>query len=106
MFLLKKNKTAEKSGIPLLTLFDKEMKLLFSDSLNAFPLPETVILACSEEFFSDPCPCEIHRRAVQLRLYAEFSMMIPKGQTLSMDSVPPCISLYCQEYHPSYIRLE
>lgn len=90
----------------MLTLWDSQMQQLFSGRLNEFVFPESVVLAFSEEFFSDPAPCEIHRRAVQLRLYGEMMEMLPPGQTIAVEDAPPCISLYCQQLRPAYIRLD
>ena len=84
----------------------KQNMIAFLEANALYPLPESVILACSEEFFNDPAPCEIHRRAVQLRLYAEMQEMLPANQTLSMDDVHPRISLYCQDTHAAFIRLD
>ena len=95
-----------KPAPPTLSLLAEDMRVLFHGPLSDYPLPESVILACSEEFFNDPSPCEIHRRAVQLRLYAEMQELLPAGQTLSMNDAPPCISLYCQDTHAAFIRLD
>ena len=90
----------------MLSLLAEDMRVLYHGPLSDYPLPESVILACSEEFFNDPSPCEIHRRAVQLRLYAEMQEMLPAGQTLTMNDVPSRISLYCQNTHAAFIRLD
>ena len=101
-----RKKNASRAELPQLMLFDSDTQPLYAGPLNEFEFPESVILACSEEFFNDPAPCEIHRRAVQLRLYAEMQEMLPANQTLSMDDVHPRISLYCQETHAAFIRLD
>ena len=102
---------AEKPGKPkvsppVLSLYDPEMRSLYHDRLDAFPFPEAVILAASKEFFNDPAPCEIHRRAVQLRLCGEISEALPLGRTIPMEELPPLILLYCQDIHPAFVRLD
>lgn len=107
MFKWRKDRSPKAgSKQPILCLLDSDMQVLFRGRLNNFPLPESVVLACSEEFFNDPTPCEIHRRAVQLRLYVEMQQALPENVTVPFEDVPPCISLYCQEMHPAFIRLE
>ena len=101
-----RKEAVRKSSHPVLSLLKDDGRVLFQGPLSGYPLPESVILACSEEFFNDPAPCEIHRRAVQLRLYAEMQELLPANQTLSMDDVHPRISLYCQDTHAAFIRLD
>jgi hypothetical protein len=91
---------------PVLSLYDPEMRSLYHDRLDAFTFPEAVILAASKEFFNDPAPCEIHRRAVQLRLCGEISEALPLGRTIPMEELPPLILLYCQDIHPAFVRLD
>ena len=101
-----RKETKRKPSPPMLSLLAEDMRVLFHGLLSDYPLPESVILTCCEEFFNDPAPCEIHRRAVHLRLYAEMQEMLPTGQTLSMYDVPIRISLYCQNTHAAFIRLD
>lgn len=101
-----RKKNASRAELPQLMLFDSDMQPLYAGPLNEFDFPESVILACSEEFFHDPAPCEIHRRAVQQRLYGEMLALLPFGQTMAISAVPQCIGLYCQQFHPAYIRLD
>lgn len=105
MFPWKKAKK-EKSGQPFLTLYDAQMDPLFEGPLNVFAFPEDVILAGSEEFFNDPTPCEIHRRAVQLRFYAEIEQMLPRGEKIPMAEVPENLRAYFQEKEPAYVLLD
>ena len=89
-----------------LKLFDGTMATLYSDLLQRVPLPESLILACSEEFFNDPNPCEIHRRAVMMRLYGEIIEALPMNKTLPMPEVPLRIGLYLRDAQPAFVRLE
>ena len=102
---------AEKQGKPkvsppVLSLYDPQMRPLYHDRLDAFPFPDAVIVAASKEFFNDPEPCEIHRRAVQLRLCGEISQVLPLGRTILMEELPSLILLYFQDFHPAFIRLD
>lgn len=101
-----RKKTVSQPDQPRITLLDADRRPLYSGPLNEFEFPESVILACSEEFFNDPAPCEIHRRAVQLRLLGEMLEMLPSGQTVAIGALPQCICFYCQQFHPAYIRLD
>ena len=91
---------------PVLCLRDRNGKLLFQDRIDAFPFPEAVILAGSAEFFGDPTPCEIHRRAVQLRLCSEIEHDLPHNQDLGIDGIPQSMRPYFQEYQPFIIRVQ
>ncbi len=102
----RRKKPDHKTEQPVLTLWDSQMQQLYCGPLSEFVFPEGVVLACSKEFFNDPAPCEIHRRAVQLRLYGEMMEMLPSGQTVAVEKTPPCISQYCQQFHPAYIRID
>ncbi len=104
MFGLKNDK--HPYTVPVLCLYDENMHVLFREKINAFPLPEAVVLACSEELFGDPEPCEIHRRAVQLRIYGEITEGLTHDVTIKAMDLPDRICLYCQEFRPSYLRLE
>ncbi len=95
-----------KASPPVLKLYDPEMRSLYHDRLDAFPFPEALILAASKEFFNDPAPCEIHRRAVQLRLCGEMTEALPLGRTIPLEELPPLILLYCQDIHPAFVRLD
>lgn len=105
MFGWRKNKK-RKNPQPILTLFSADMGVIYQGPLNAFPFPENVILALSEEFFNDPSPCEIHRRAVQMRLCGEIMSMLPSGKTLSINEADPRIGRYCQGMNTAYVRLD
>lgn len=105
MFPWRKTKK-EKEGQLYLVLYDAQMQPLYDGLLNRYVFPESVILAGSEEFFNDPTPCEIHRRAVQLRFYAEMEQLLTRGTVLKMEETPENIRSYCQEQKPAYILLE
>jgi len=96
----------EPAGQPYLVLYDAQMNPLHDGPLNLFSFPEQVILAGSEEFFNDPTPCEIHRRAVQLRFYGEIMQFLPRGQVLAMKDVPENIQGYLQQREPAFVLLE
>ena len=89
-----------------LTLYDRNMGVLYAGRLDDLPLPESMILACSEEFFNDPAPCEIHRRAVALRLYGEIIEALPLGKTLAAAQIPPQVCLSLRELNPAHVRLD
>ena len=89
-----------------LTLYGRDMSVLYAGRLDNLPLPESMILACSEEFFNDPAPCEIHRRAVALRLYGEIIEALPLNETLAIAQVPPQVCLSLRELNPAYARLD
>ena len=106
LFARKKKDRAAAGEKYTLNLFDGDMGVLYSDLIQSFPLPESLILACSEEFFDDPQPCEIHRRAVAMRLYGEIIEAMPVNHTVSCAEVPPRISLCLRDVNPAYMRLE
>ena len=89
-----------------LTLYDADMKVLYCDCLEHLPLPESLVLACSEEFFNDPDPCEIHRRAVALRLYGEVIEAVPPDQIVPRTQIPPRVCLCLRDVNPAFLRLE
>jgi|WetSurMetagenome_2_1015567.scaffolds.fasta_scaffold33180_2 hypothetical protein len=104
MFSSPKNKP--QNNTPILCLYDENMQEIFRDKLHAFPLPEAVVLAYSEELFGDPEPCEIHRRAVQVRIYGEIAELLPQDVIIRTAELPDRICLYCREYQPAFVRLE
>ena len=89
-----------------LTLYNEQMQPLYDGLLHEYAFSEQVILTGSEEFFNDPHPCEIHRRALQLRFYGEMEQLLPRGTVQAMKDTPASIQALCQQYHPSYILLE
>ena len=66
--------------LPVLWLYAKDGSVLYHDRLDAFPFPEAVVLSGCEKYFGDPNPCEIHRRALQVRLCAEIESILPANQ--------------------------
>lgn len=106
LFAKRKKEKADGELKVTLTLFDGEMRVLYHDLIQRLPLPESLVVACSEEFFNDPEPCQIHRRAVAMRLYGEIIEAIPPGRTLSCAEAPPRINLCLRSLNPAYMRLE
>ena len=53
-------------------------QVVFMGEMSELPLRDSVILQKSEEFFSDPTPCFIHRSAVRIRLLAELEEAVQK----------------------------
>lgn len=72
--LFKKNTT-----VHTLNLLDRDGKTLYQGPLKEYPLPEKTVLELSNEFFSDPEPCEIHRGAVHMRVYMELIDLCASG---------------------------
>jgi hypothetical protein len=94
------------AAVPVLCLYAADKSVLYRDRIDAFPFPEEVILTCSEEFFNDPAPCEIHRRAVQIRLCGEIEQALKPNVILSVDELPDVLLLYWRELKPAFVRLE
>jgi len=92
--------------LPVLWLYAKDGSVLYRDRLDAFPFPEAVVLSGCEKYFGDPNPCEIHRRALQVRLCAEIESILPANQKLCMDALPSVIRQYYQELQPYALKLE
>lgn len=92
--------------LPVLLLYAEDGSVLYHDRLDAFPFPEAVVLAGCEKYFGDSNPCEIHRRALQLRLCAEMECILPANQTLYMDALPAVLRQYCRELQPYALKLE
>lgn len=76
--------------IPTLRLYHDNL-LIYDGPLTNLPLRESVILEKSEEFFSDPEPCHIHRSAVRIRLTAEIQEELQQCQT---DTPGPLLLAY------------
>lgn len=95
----------KKTAAPQLILTDSEGNELYNDRLDAFPFPEEEIIRGSIEFYMDPAPCEIHRRAIQLRFCSELTMLLPPGKTLRMEDVPEFPRNYLGAMKPAYITL-
>ena len=72
--LFKKNTT-----VYTLNLLDRDGKTLYEGPLKEYRLPENAVLELSNEFFSDPEPCEIHRGAVHMRVYMELIDLCASG---------------------------
>ena len=106
LFGRKKKEKATADVEYILSLYDGDMRALYCDCIQRFPLPESLVLACSEEFFNDPAPCEIHRRAVAMRLYGEIIEATPIERTIACADVPPRISLCLRDVNPAFMRLE
>ena len=85
---------------------DASGAVLMDVAEGEFALPEDVTIRLSVEFFNDPQPCEIHRRAVAMRLYGEIIEAMPVNHTVSCAEVPPRISLCLRDVNPAYMRLE
>lgn len=106
MFGRQNEKIDKKKGLPpMLWLKDAQLRTLYHDRLDQFPFPEAVIVAASKEFFNDPAPCEIHRRAVQLRLCAEIMEMLPADQLMQCEELHPVFLQYFEAHHPAFVQL-
>ncbi len=55
----------------VLRIWNAHGSALYEGPLQAFVLPETVVLDLSMEYFGDPEPCHIHRSAVHSRVCLE-----------------------------------
>ncbi len=100
-----KNKNSRHSP-PLLILTDADGRELYHDRLDAFPFPDEMVIAGSIEFFRDPAPCEIHRRAVQLRFCGEITQSVPFNRTLKAEEMPKFMYDYFCDMKPAFIRVE
>jgi hypothetical protein len=96
----------EQRRLPVLWLYAEDGSVLYHERLDAFPFPEAVVLAGCEKYFGDSNPCEIHRRALQLRLCAEMERVLPANQKLYMDALPSVLRQYCREIQPYALQLE
>ena len=105
--MFKRDRAAsQKITLPVLYLLDSQKRVLFKDRLDFFPFPEAVILEAGLEFFNDPEPCEIHRRAVQLRLCAEMQLELRQNEDVPVDESLPLMLIFFKEYKPAYFRIE
>lgn len=82
---------------------DAQGTVLYRGRLDALPIPETVILAMSLEYFNDPAPCFIHQGAVKARAYAEIERELLPGQFLP---IPQCIRRYFSDPQATQAALE
>jgi len=81
-----------------------EGRLLYKGAINELPVSETILIAKSIEFYSDPEPCFIHRSAVLARLYGEFEQWLgatygaSEEYNIELSEVPMHISKYFFNY--------
>ena len=101
----KKEKADDRFRLNRLTLYDAEMKVLFSDSIDRMSLPESLVLANSEEIFNDPDPCEIHRWAIARWLFDEMLGELPQGKVVPVPELSPHFAMCCREYTPAFACL-
>ncbi|MGN0802837.1 MAG: hypothetical protein ACI4MF_09610 [Candidatus Faecivicinus sp.] len=91
---------------PVLCLYGEDGAELYHGRIDAYPFPEEAILEGSVEFFNDPCPCEIHRRAVQLRFCEELTGAVGLNRTLALDMLPDFVRRRCGGVPAVQIRIE
>lgn len=88
-----------KSSLPVITLYSDGQEI-YKGLLSEVPLKENVILSKSIQFFDDPEPCHIHRRAVRVRLTEEIlqecikDQLSPPGPKLLAYTDVPHIDTY------------
>lgn len=70
---------------------------LFHGGVAEIRLPESVVLALSDEYFQDPAPCEIHRSAVMHRAYEELEIACADGKRL-VAALPARLQTFLGEY--------
>lgn len=76
-------------------------KVLYKGPLNAFPIPERIIIEKSIKYFDDPRPCHIHRSAVLNRIYSELEAALsPNGYDViwQVEQLPENILRYLGKY--------
>lgn len=91
---------------PVLCLYGADGAELYRGRIDAYPFPEEAILEGSVEFFNDPCPCEIHRRAVQLRFCEELTGAVGLNRTLAFEVLPEFVRRRCGGASAAQIRIE
>ncbi len=94
------------SHSPTLRLMNDRKQDLLNVPLNEFPFSESTIIAASTEFYGDAEPCEIRRRALQLRLCAEIQTCLKTDVDIPSEDAPTAILAYFEEYHPAFIRID
>lgn len=87
--LIKKHK-----AIPFLKLLDESGQIIYESPLKEYRLPENVVLELSNEFYSDPEPCEIHRGAIHMRVYMELLEICPEGATKRISELDERVQSY------------
>ena len=105
------NKKPRKKGAaaPFTICFNLGGQTFFKGLLSELPVNETVLIAKSIEFFSDPEPCFIHRSAVQARMYAEFEQWLAASYgaadeyNVEMSELPPRFSGYFFDQYNSNV---
>lgn len=91
---------------PVLCLYGEDGAELYRGRIDAYPFSEEEILEGSVEFFNDPCPCEIHRRAVQLRFCEELMGAVGLNRTLAFNALPEFVRRRCGGASAAQIRIE
>lgn len=88
-----------KPSLPFITLYADGQEI-YKGLLSEIPLKENMILSKSIQFFDDPEPCHIHRRAVRVRLTEEIlsecvrDRISPPGPELLACADVPQIDAY------------
>ena len=83
----------------ILHVYAEDGSIVFADEISSLAFRDSDIRWGSMEFYNDPEPCEIHRRAVALRFYAELEMILRgKGDTL-VSELPSHLRGCFEELH-------
>lgn len=96
----------------VLHFIDDSGRTILKKKLTSLPLKEKSILGKSEEWFSDPEPCMIHRSAVMKRIYLEISEYLEESlkrgmQEQSWRNLPdPIRNILDVRDEISFIRIE
>ena len=70
-------------NVSQITLYGADEAVLASCPAAEFALPEETVLALSVEYFNDPEPCAVHRRAMM-----ELMEHCPAGETVRLSELP------------------
>jgi len=90
-------KKSPRKNAPRIVLLRGDGSELFSCLSGDYELPESVVIALSIEYFSDPEPCEIHRAAVHKRAIMELLDHCEPGTDVAIAGLPEPMPSYFPE---------
>jgi len=87
-----------KKPCAFIRLANAQGAVLYDGPIARMAVPESVVLALSNEFFSDPAPCHIHRGAVLSRVFLELRQAAEGLGDVAVASLPEALRGYLAAY--------
>lgn len=93
----------KKKTVQTLKLLNGDGQCAYECPLDEYKLPEDAVLNLSNEFYADPEPCEIHRGAIHMRVYAEILDLCPPGTVRKISELDEKTRSYFPPYADSVL---